>query len=589
MFSREEKRFSLSGRVYRLFAVAYILFFCILIYLSVYIYREISKHTRDNYATAARYFASQMDDSLTSVFSFLFSAVYSNSDVDTLRFPGNSSELALAGTRVMKYLTNSSPSFLEQGGAFIYVPSTDFFTSTSGISGEQANSFFRTELRTARANNNLTEYTEYYKKNWQFIDRNGEWYAVRMLNYNGIISGAWFSLESLLENFSDVMISKEILLFASGSDMSVVYSTKSLPNLQYEPSDASYILEENGDSVKYIAITTETRSFRERFAVLVSTTSMNSALTPFYIASLATCIVFLLSAIVIASSIRKNLARPSRELRKITASLQSRVLAGNAPVDIPEFSSNCREIQDIYEALGPLLSEMSSLRDRYYEAQIAKNEFELQSLKNQVAPHFLINCLSALSSLSNSPANQPLMKTLIARLANHLRYTLSTNSSVSISSEIRHLEGYFEMMQIRYPNSLVYHIDVQDLSEDATVFPCIIIMFSENSIKHNLAVGEELTIDVVVREEMHDGENFIHITHIDSGQGFDEEILTELQDLETFEPTAQYEGHRIGLYNIVKRLKLAYGNSKSSIAFSNEPGSGARIDIVIPFIPYQES
>ena len=258
-------------------------------------------------------------------------------------------------------------------------------------------------------------------------------------------------------------------------------------------------------------------------------------------------------------------------------------------MDIPEFSSDCREIQEIYEEMGSLINEANSLRDRFYQEQLAKNAFELQSLKNQVAPHFLINCLSALSSLSNSPAHQPLMKTLIARLASHLRYTLSTNSSVSISSEIRQLEGYYEMMQIRYPNSLTYHIDLQDLSEDATVFPCLIIMFSENSIKHNLTVGENLNIDVVVREEERDGEDYIHITHIDSGQGFDEDILRDLQDLETFAPTDQYDGHRIGLTNIVKRLKLAYGDSRSSITFSNEPGSGARVDVYIPFIPYQES
>ena len=73
---------------------------------------------------------------------------------------------------------------------------------------------------------------------------------------------------------------------------------------------------------------------------------------------------------------------------------------------------------------------------------------------------------------------------------------------------------------------------------------------------------------------------------MDSGKGFSEEALTLYNHMELHE-NLRKDGCGIGIYNIVMRLRLIWGE-EASIRFSNEPGSGARIDIDFPYIPYQE-
>lgn len=179
---------------------------------------------------------------------------------------------------------------------------------------------------------------------------------------------------------------------------------------------------------------------------------------------------------------------------------------------------------------------------------------------------------------------------MISTLAGHLRYTLSTKSFVSLAEEMCFVRNYYDLNNYRYPGSLTYQIDIRDLCDNAAVFPCLILMLSENSIKHNLSADEKLKLIVTAREEQDEqGKSYVHITHLDTGNGFPEQMLVDLnRPNPSIEEIA--DGTRIGLYNIKRRILLAYGESHGSIRFSNnlEIG-GAQVDIIIPYIPYQES
>ena len=168
--------------------------------------------------------------------------------------------------------------------------------------------------------------------------------------------------------------------------------------------------------------------------------------------------------------------------------------------------------------------------------------------------------------MAGTSVSRTVLKSMISTLAGHLRYTLSTKSFVSLAEEMCFVRNYYDLNNYRYPGSLTYQIDIRDLCDNAAVFPCLILMLSEHSIKHNL-----------------------HITHLDTGNGFPEQMLVDLnRPNPSIEEIA--DGTRIGLYNIKRRILLAYGESHGSIRFSNNPEiGGAQVDIIIPYIPYQES
>jgi hypothetical protein len=112
-------------------------------------------------------------------------------------------------------------------------------------------------------------------------------------------------------------------------------------------------------------------------------------------------------------------------------------------------------------------------------------------------------------------------------------------------------------------------------------------MLTENSIKTNIVMGEMLTIEIRAELINENPQLQIHITHIDSGTGFDEKSLRTYNHI-LDHPEVRKNGYSIGIYNIASRLRLTLGEN-STIVFSNELGKGARIDIIFPYVRYRSA
>jgi sensor histidine kinase YesM len=177
------------------------------------------------------------------------------------------------------------------------------------------------------------------------------------------------------------------------------------------------------------------------------------------------------------------------------------------------------------------------------------------------------------------------MYKIIQTLSNHLRYTLSNKTETSLKEEINFVENYIILMQYRFPDCITYQIDVVKEIEDASVFPLILLMLTENSINSNVIMGESFSIQIKAYSYDADGERRIHLQHIDSGPGFNEQRLDIFNHIIQY-PKLRKDGHNIGIYNTVMRLKLVLGET-ASISFSNEPGLGARVDIDFPYVAYK--
>lgn len=52
------------------------------------------------------------------------------------------------------------------------------------------------------------------------------------------------------------------------------------------------------------------------------------------------------------------------------------------------------------------------------------------------------------------------------------------------------------LTSVRYPGCLNWEIDVQPECENAAVFPIMFLMFTENMVKHNMIMREQLTTKI---------------------------------------------------------------------------------------------
>jgi two-component system sensor histidine kinase YesM len=91
-------------------------------------------------------------------------------------------------------------------------------------------------------------------------------------------------------------------------------------------------------------------------------------------------------------------------------------------------------------------------------------------------------------------------------------------------------------------------------------------------------MDQPIQINISVEFEVHDQERWINILIEDTGAGFPEQILEQLQN--ELDLTNE-EGEHIGIWNVKRRLDLLYPD-KASIIFNNSVGRGAAVRIRLP-------
>ena len=123
---------------------------------------------------------------------------------------------------------------------------------------------------------------------------------------------------------------------------------------------------------------------------------------------------------------------------------------------------------------------------------------QLQSLKNQINPHFLFNNMSVLSSLVYKDQDKAV--DFINQLSKVYRYLLDNrdNELVSLNSELAFIKSYTYLLQIRFDTNIIFEMNIPSESMHLLVPPMSLQMLIENAIKHNEVSSEQpLKISVV--------------------------------------------------------------------------------------------
>jgi two-component system LytT family sensor kinase len=161
--------------------------------------------------------------------------------------------------------------------------------------------------------------------------------------------------------------------------------------------------------------------------------------------------------------------------------------------------------------------------------------FQNETLKNQINPHFLFNCLNTLSSLI---ASQPeIAENFIIRLSSIYRYILENSSKdrVFLETELSFIRDYFFLHKIRDDEKILLEINVSE-TEKYKIIPVSLQILVENAIKHNKATREDpLKISIFVEEQ-----NIV--------------VKNNLQKMATLIGSTG-----IGLKNLKERIRLASG------------------------------
>ena len=136
-------------------------------------------------------------------------------------------------------------------------------------------------------------------------------------------------------------------------------------------------------------------------------------------------------------------------------------------------------------------------------SQIEKHALErqLQYLKYQVNPHFLMNTLNNIHALVDIDPERA--KTSIVELSKLMRYVLyeGNNKLTSLSREVQFLNNYVRLMSMRYSDNVRISLDVPEILPDSMLPPLLLVIFVENAFKHGISYRTKSFVEISLKPQ----------------------------------------------------------------------------------------
>lgn len=197
-------------------------------------------------------------------------------------------------------------------------------------------------------------------------------------------------------------------------------------------------------------------------------------------------------------------------------------------------------------------------------------EAELRALKSQVNPHFLFNSLNSLRALIDEDA--PRAREAVTRLANILRYSLQSGQleTVLLKDELRAVEDYLALEQIRHEERLTVHWEIAALARDQPIPPMLLQTLVENAVKYGISTRREGGV-IAISARIENSTLYIRVSNPgDLGSP-------------TNESSAKAGSSTgVGLRNASERLQLLYGD-QATLRLVAEPTGCVTAQVAVPF------
>ena len=197
------------------------------------------------------------------------------------------------------------------------------------------------------------------------------------------------------------------------------------------------------------------------------------------------------------------------------------------------------------------------------EAENARTDAELKTLRNQLSPHFLLNTLNNIYALIAFDTDKA--QTAVLELSKMLRHMLYDNHQkfVPLQSEADFIRNYVELMRLRLSHEVKVEVDIKvDSGRNTQIAPLIFISLVENAFKHGISPTEPSFVRINLFEE----NEYVHCNIKNSNFPKNREDKS---------------GSGIGLEQVKRRLELLYPDCYKWTRSTMEEGRVYVSDLII--------
>jgi len=277
--------------------------------------------------------------------------------------------------------------------------------------------------------------------------------------------------------------------------------------------------------------------------------------------------------VIISRSITKRLASLLKHMKRVK----------NGSFDTIRKRESLDEIGQVTTEFNRMTLQISSLINDVYVADIKEKNMELEhryaqlnALQSQINPHFLFNALETIR-MRSIMKNETETAKIIHNMAKLFRSSLTwKRDKVKLKEEVDFIVCFLEIQKYRFADRLEYDIEVDPEAENCLVPKLIYLPFVENACIHGvekMKQGGRVTIKLTLEGDE------LHFRISDNGAGMSEEQIQRIYSY-VKEETKDL-GERIGMQNVIYRLKLIY-EEQFQFQLESEIGKGTSLHLVVP-------
>lgn len=280
-----------------------------------------------------------------------------------------------------------------------------------------------------------------------------------------------------------------------------------------------------------------------------------------------------LFTVYLKRDIQKELIIPMNRLTEDIECIQK----GDYELRIAEYSNN-REFSMLARTFNKLMDEIINLKIRNYEKKLELQEADQKYIQLQLRPHFFLNAMATVASM-NTKGKIDEIDIYIQELSKNIRYMFSSGMhTVPVKEEVRHVENYLKMQELKYPGCIFSCIDLPEELEAWRIPQMLIHTIVENEYRYVVSRDVTTILLIKITAAELEGERMLLIEIEDDGDGYPKEVLNYMNGEKGYHKA---DGTRVGLWSIRRLLELMY-DRKGLFRISNIQPHGALNQIYIP-------
>ena len=238
-----------------------------------------------------------------------------------------------------------------------------------------------------------------------------------------------------------------------------------------------------------------------------------------------------------------------------------------------------------YTLIADALSEVSVKLDGYirkeYLLKLKQQETAMRALRHQINPHFLYNTLESIRARALVLKDRETAEA-IEGLGRLYRTLIRCPEVIPLQKEVEVLEMYLKLMSLRFADTFVYRVDIEEEAKDVDTIAFWLQPLAENFFNHGMDQESEFNLLMLEAVKKEEG---ILVTMSDNGRGIMKDRLLEIR--KNMVEGGDDPGADIGLRNVYMRLSYFYGEA-FSMNIENQAAGGLKIDIFLPALPGKE-